>query len=270
MAIHEIGHSFGGLADEYWAGAGYAGEKANMTATSNPATVKWKNWVGINNIGVYAYGGSAPASDWYRPHQSCRMQYLGNAFCSVCVEALISKIHSKVNMIDSYTPLSTAFTIMGTSPRPFTIRKLQTTNNSVSVQWFLNNTPLAVTDSITIPYTSFVSGTNTVKAVVTDATGLSKSYLPAAGYTRTISWTVEKMAGLLPFEGFTSLGVNKLKWEKDSINQAAVNYIRNTASTAGYTIGWRCCRPDSGVLWTNTFTHRRRGTGCMLPMQTAK
>lgn len=48
VAFHEIGHSFGGLADEYWAGDIFAAEKPNMTANNDPATIKWKNWIGLN------------------------------------------------------------------------------------------------------------------------------------------------------------------------------------------------------------------------------
>ncbi len=58
IAIHEIGHSFAGLADEYWAGDQYANEKPNMTQESNPSLVKWKNWMNINNVGIYPYGSS--------------------------------------------------------------------------------------------------------------------------------------------------------------------------------------------------------------------
>ena len=40
IMVHEIGHSFGGLSDEYWAGPQYARETFNMTQTTTPATVR--------------------------------------------------------------------------------------------------------------------------------------------------------------------------------------------------------------------------------------
>ncbi|MFY0255144.1 M64 family metallopeptidase [Chitinophaga sp. 30R24] len=227
IAIHEIGHSFAGLADEYWAGTGYAAEKPNMTQTSSSSTIKWKSWLGINSIGIYAYGTTSPESAWYRPHQSCRMQYLGYAFCSVCSEAFISKIHSKVNMIDAYTPTSTSFTLSGTGNQTFTVTNLQTTNNSISVKWYLNSSsvPFATGTTATVPYNSFATGTNTVKAIATDSTGLSKSYLPAAGYTRTVTWTITKSTAVIKLSGTVSQNANQLQWREDSSGVTADHYI---------------------------------------------
>ena len=204
IAIHEIGHSLAGLADEYWAGDGYAGEKANMTKTSSPATVKWKNWVGIKNVGVYQYGTSGNSATWYRPHQSCKMQYLGSPFCAVCSEAFVSKFHSLVNMINNYAPTSTSFTLTDTSNRVFTVNNLQTTSNTISVKWYLNgsSTPFATGSTVSIPYSRFATGSNTIKATVFDSTTLSKSYLPAIGYSNSITWSVSKPS---PFARLSSV-----------------------------------------------------------------
>ncbi|RAJ05309.1 putative secreted protein (Por secretion system target) [Chitinophaga skermanii] len=223
IAIHEIGHSFGALADEYWAGAGYAAEKANMTQTSSPTTVKWKNWIGINGTGVYAYGTSGAQATWYRPHQSCKMQYLGYAFCSVCTEAFVSKFHSLVNMIDSYLPTSTSFTLVGTGATSFSVTHLQTSNNTIKVKWYLNNstTPFATGASVSIPYATFVNGTNTVKASVIDSTGLSKSYLPAVGYVKNVTWTVTKSTGMLAvadLAGEIKNNVGYISWAVPEVN----------------------------------------------------
>jgi len=61
VLVHEIGHAFGNLADEYYAGDIFAGEAANMTQESNPALVKWKDWIGVDGIGVYQHcsGGNS-------------------------------------------------------------------------------------------------------------------------------------------------------------------------------------------------------------------
>ncbi len=71
IAIHEIGHSFANLGDEYWFNCS---ERKNRTANSNPATIVWKNWLNTNNVSIYTIGGSSPTC--YRPHQNCKMQVL--------------------------------------------------------------------------------------------------------------------------------------------------------------------------------------------------
>lgn len=100
--VHELGHSIGQLADEYWDSTG---ERANKTQESDPAKVKWSRFVGLNGVGVYAYGTSGDQVKWFRPSQGCKMQLLKNDFCEVCKEALRDTIaeSSNVTNIDFQT-----------------------------------------------------------------------------------------------------------------------------------------------------------------------
>lgn len=84
--LHELGHTVGKLADEYWPGAAYAREYANMTSNNDPETISWKRFLGKNGVGIYEYGDGG--AGWYRPSQNCKMQYLGKQypFCEVCKE----------------------------------------------------------------------------------------------------------------------------------------------------------------------------------------
>ncbi len=196
VAIHEIGHSFGGLADEYLIGG--QGERPNRTVVTNPATIKWKNWLGINAVGIYDIG----IEGWQRPHQNCKMQFLGVPFCSVCTEAIVSKIHSLINMVDAYSPSTTSYNLPNTLPATFSVTSLQSIPNTITVNWYLNgsSTPLATNQaSVTVPFASWNVGNNTLRAEVVDNTGLSKSYLPGIGYINNLTWTVNRDP-LLPIE----------------------------------------------------------------------
>lgn len=84
ITLHETGHSLVGLSDEYWAGSIYAKENINMTQNSDPNTVRWKDLIGIDGIGVYQI---TEGENWYCPHESCKMRYLGYDFCAVCARA---------------------------------------------------------------------------------------------------------------------------------------------------------------------------------------
>ncbi len=57
IAVHEIGHSFAQLADEYWAGNQYAIESANRSQSADADHVPWKYWLGKDGVGIYSYGG---------------------------------------------------------------------------------------------------------------------------------------------------------------------------------------------------------------------
>ena len=139
IMIHEIGHSFAGLADEYWAGSQYAGEKPNMTAQSNPALVKWKNWIGTPGIGVFQHTGGP---GWYKPTTggTCKMEALGPAFCSVCKEALIERIHTLISPVDSYFPSNAGtLNVYGTSG--FKLNLLQPIPNTLKRTWNMDGNP---------------------------------------------------------------------------------------------------------------------------------
>jgi PKD repeat protein len=140
IMIHELGHSFVYLADEYWAGQQYAGEKPNMTQETSPATIKWRDFLNRNGVGIYPYEESPT---WQRPHQNCKMRFLGRSFCDVCSHELERKlqylstepdpdipitffgadnleihVNEKINFFDfsSYSPTSWEWTFEGGMP----------------------------------------------------------------------------------------------------------------------------------------------------------
>lgn len=91
IMIHELGHSFGNLADEYWAGPQYARERLNMTQDTNPETNRWRAFLGRNGIGIYPH---AESPTWHRPHQNCKMRFLGRSFCAVCTHHLERRLQA--------------------------------------------------------------------------------------------------------------------------------------------------------------------------------
>lgn len=103
IMIHELGHSFVNLADEYWAGQQYAGEKPNMTQNSNPETIKWRSFLNKNGVGIYPYEESPT---WHRPHQNCKMRFLGRAFCDVCSHELEGKLQFLATEPDPSSPIA--------------------------------------------------------------------------------------------------------------------------------------------------------------------
>jgi hypothetical protein len=259
VAIHEIGHSFAGLADEYWAGDIYAAEKPNMTQNTNPLTVKWKNWYGLNSIGIFPYGASGNPSVWFRPHQNCKMQFLGVPFCSVCSERIVDRIHQLVNMADAFTPTTTSFTLTNTSPVSLGVTALQNTPSTITTNWYLNGsaTPFATNQaSVTIPFASLAFGTNTVKAQVVDNTTLSKSYLPAGGYVNEVVWTIQKPASLpVVISAFTGRVIDRanseIHWKTGNANE--VRYFELEKSNDG--VNFNLLKRIDGVANRNDYSY---------------
>lgn len=198
IAIHELGHSFAALADEYWAGDSYAAEKPNMSANSNPNTVKWSEWVGESGINVYVHGTSGVSANWYRPHQSCEMRFLNQQFCGVCREAFIDKIYDLTDPIDSYSPVNNNPVFSGT-PINFSLDLVFPSPNTLKVEWLLNGSTFAtdvnaiLLDGGDLPLTN-----NALVANIIDTTLMSKSYAPSSGYVFSVNWNIKN--SVLPLE----------------------------------------------------------------------
>lgn len=100
VVVHEFGHSFAGLADEY----AYDEEpipmypydvepwEANITTKVDFAS-KWKDMVGKEGVDLYE-GGGYSTKGIYRPCKDCRMRTNANPeFCPVCRKALTDLIN---------------------------------------------------------------------------------------------------------------------------------------------------------------------------------
>lgn len=103
VIVHEFGHSFGGLGDEYPYSDGadpmyFAGVdpwEPNLT-TSNAKPAKWQSLIDQGKAGLYEGGGYMDKGVW-RGADDCRMRTNENpAFCAVCQQALRQ-------LIDFYT-----------------------------------------------------------------------------------------------------------------------------------------------------------------------
>ncbi|MCA0231057.1 MAG: M64 family metallopeptidase [Bacteroidetes bacterium] len=191
IAVHELGHSFSALSDEYWAGDVYARESANMTQQTNPSLVKWKNWYGINSVGIFQHGTSGNQALWYRPHQNCKMRFLGVNFCSVCREAIVEQIHNLASPITSFSPANSA-TLTANSNLTFALSTLKPVPNTLEITWTLNgNSLITNSDTYLLNTSNLASGNNTLVAKVIDKTTLSKSDTHPTTHQYLVSWNIQ-------------------------------------------------------------------------------
>ena len=195
ILAHEMGHSFANLADEYYAGDQYNAEKPNMTQQTDPALVKWKNWMGMNGVGIYQHCCGGNSAQWYKPHQNCKMQYLGMAYCSVCKETIVEKIHSLVNPLVSYQPVS--FNV--NSPDQFIDFKLteliKPIPNTLNIKWELDGIGIkSNVDSVKIDQYLLLKGIHNLTVTVTDTTSLIRVDNHATKHYSLVSWKITKTA----------------------------------------------------------------------------
>ena len=187
IAMHELGHSFSDLADEYWAGEQYARERINMTKETNLDSLRWHNWYGDNEIGLYTHEESP---NWYRPHQSCKMRYLGNPFCSVCNEATVERIYSLVSPLRDYDPNISNLSEPD-DVQKFKLDLITPEPNTLRITWTLNDLVLDTNvDSILIDKTEFASGENLVVATIEDTSELIRPYAEESYHLTAVQWTI--------------------------------------------------------------------------------
>lgn len=191
IAIHELGHSLFNLLDEYYPGDGRLREDINSTQESDPSLIKWKNWLNDDGVGVYAYGSSGEAATWNRPHQNCKMRYLGRDFCAVCKEGMVEKIHDLVSPVNSFSPNNDAPVENPTFPLDFELTLIKPNPNTLESVWTLNGTNIGNNvDMVSLLATDLMDGSNTLTSVITDNSPMLRVDNHETVHVNTVTWTI--------------------------------------------------------------------------------
>ena len=207
--IHEFGHTFAYLADEYYAGDNYLGEYPNQTATSNSRLIKWKHWWGEEGVGAFPIGGSVKADKFYKPvNGTCEMQFLNKQFCAVCRETIIEELHKRVKVIAEYEPSDRNVT-MNDEEITFTITRYYKglSPNTVDFEWSLNGIVLEdeKKDQLVLRYDVFdpTRTAHSVRVKANEVNPLVKDPKHASNHTSSVTWRVKFGDEVVGVEAFS-------------------------------------------------------------------
>jgi hypothetical protein len=143
--------------------------------------------MGDFGIGLYNYNESPL---WYRPHQSCKMRFLGYAFCAVCQEGIIEQIHSMVSPVVSYSPQPTQL-YPSDMPLSFKLNLIKPFPNTLEIEWVLNNLTVARNiDSVLIDADDLNGTSNFLKVIVEDTTELLRVDNHNSIHFSIVSWNI--------------------------------------------------------------------------------
>ncbi|MFP3968791.1 M64 family metallopeptidase, partial [Actinomadura fulvescens] len=168
VAIHELGHSIGGLADEYEGGNRYTGgepREPNVSIYSRETMrqyrLKWHAWLGQATpdggvIDTYE-GGYYYRYGVYRPSQNSIMRTLGRQFNLPGREAMIAAFYRETGLIDAASGASTTLWVRPVSSR-------------VTTTWTVDGHYAGQGNALHVPSLRLAKGTHTVTATVTDNT----------------------------------------------------------------------------------------------------
>ena len=193
VALHEFGHSFAGLGDEY----DYGDESEACPLSPNISNVgesaikskrvKWYKWLNLSNVG--AFKGACHTSTYYRPTMNSKMRSLGKPYEEVNTEQFIFKIYEKVRPIEFATPPGEL-----SGHRALSIVPMHPNSHALKVTWYINdkkNSSLNGRIYVDTTALKLRTGLNKIKVVVTDPTPLVRDEkMRSALMTETLEWTL--------------------------------------------------------------------------------
>ncbi|MGW3961684.1 M64 family metallopeptidase [Amycolatopsis sp. NPDC005003] len=211
ISPHELGHSLGGLDDEYdyyarnVPGGAYEGgepDSIHHTLLTEPQMraqhAKWWRWLGEpsesgGTIGRFE-GGLYTQTGVWRPSAHSMMKTLGYAFDQVGRERMTQRIAAKVPLVAGGTPAGT----IG-ADRVVWVRPMHPVDHRLDITWTLDGKRLPGRDAVDLRTVRVKPGKHTLTATVTDPTPFVRD--PAARPSATRTWTVDTAVVTPPAAG---------------------------------------------------------------------
>lgn len=175
-ALHELGHSFANLADEY-----FSTEKPETYVDGEPTAAnvsiydfntmsgmqtKWHNWIGTDGVDTYE-GAHYKMYGIYRPTNISKMNLFGHPWGPVNTEQWVIEIYKIVNTIDSATAPGnySGSVVLSVSP-------VQLSEYSLDVQWYVDGLALnnETATQLDVSSLELSNGPHQISVVVVDNT----------------------------------------------------------------------------------------------------
>ncbi|MDO8706572.1 MAG: M64 family metallopeptidase [Sulfuricaulis sp.] len=209
LVLHETGHTFGLLADEYNSGScNNASEPAevNVTKEISRDRIKWNvgggpptGWIELSTPlpttstttgipGLYE-GAKYCVTGLYRPTYRSKMEILGFPFEQINEEQLIKRTYNWVSPIDASSPAESIMVMTGSSSQVFQITVPTPSTHSLTAIWTLNGATVGTGLTYTLNGGTVGPGTHALEVTVTDPTEKVRND-PAKVLVETRSWTV--------------------------------------------------------------------------------
>lgn len=184
LILHELGHSFGLLTDEYGGPPPPSCTNtvepfaANATKATDRALIKWNHWIdastplptltGQQGVPGLFQGAAYCDAGLYRPTLESKMRVLGRPYEQINTEQLIKRIYNLVSPIDASQPSATEITLTDVQSQAFSVTPLMTVSETIKVDWYLDGVFQSSGAEFTV--NKWSSGAHVVEAVVKDNT----------------------------------------------------------------------------------------------------
>jgi hypothetical protein len=174
ILVHEFGHTFADLADEYE----YAGSDARKrdgpeawNVTRDPKGSKWAHW--IENPPDPARpltpieGAFFSATGWYRLERTCLMRDLNADYCVTCRERTVVAVWEQVSLIDTWAYESSMRAPGRGYSRTFEMTPLGGDRGGHTIEWMLDGKRVSGGTTCTIAAEAIKPG-STMRVIFTE------------------------------------------------------------------------------------------------------
>ncbi|MCB9847892.1 MAG: hypothetical protein H6814_05710 [Phycisphaeraceae bacterium] len=206
IAIHELGHSLGDLADEYdyggpvtWPGGETNEVDASIFDSAQMASMqtKWWYWLGAPDEGGVCgtfEGCHYSQLGIYRPSNNSMMRALGRPFNNVSIEKIIIEIYKQVDPIDSASPPG-----FYNSASVIELNTVNPVGHPLSIQWYADGLPVAGANGNTFTPGQYAlgAGAHALSVSVIDETDMVRDETARMAYMTDFrdGWTVTALLG---------------------------------------------------------------------------
>jgi hypothetical protein len=240
LVLHETGHSFALLADEYGGPPPpncvlTEPAAANATMVTARASIKWSGWIESSTPvptpsttpatpGLYQ-GAAYCDSGMYRPTFNSKMRSLGAPFEQINTEQHVRRIYNLVSPVDSLSPATaTTVVVHRSAAQLFTIATPAPATHALSIAWAVDGVPAGAGPSFSFPGSLYSAAAHTVTATVTDGTAFVRS--DPFGLLRAVrTWNVRVTGAAVPLDfngdGMADVGVYRPEIGRWLINGGA-------------------------------------------------
>ena len=212
ILLHEVGHSFGFLGDEY-GGVTCGGltepSQPNLTRSTTLASIKWNYWIDASTpIPTNSFQNGVPGlyegafycdHGYYRPTFDSKMRSLDRPFEQINTEQLIKRMYDMVSPIEAINPDPFPINLQQGQTQIFSITKLSPLTHLLDVSWSVDGQTQGSADTFTLNSAGLVVGAHTVDVLVKDNTpAVRRDPLQVLVDTRRWTLTVEAVSTPTP------------------------------------------------------------------------
>ncbi len=204
LILHEVGHSFARLADEYTS-EGYSCNpnieplEANATRETSRGLIKWNHWINaatpipttttLPNLPGLFIGSKYCPTGLYRPTYNSKMNTLGARFEQINTEEHVKRVYNLVSPIDSSSPAEPSITLTTSQSQTFSIVTPQPLTHSLNISWLIDGQPAANGASFSLDGSTLTPGTHTLQVIASDPTSFVRKD-PAGVLTAARTWNL--------------------------------------------------------------------------------